>query len=1204
MTSEASDTLGQQYKDNMKVGSSDKIPSDSDEDYICSQTGEEFSAEFLRDRTVLRRIPVMTDVDQHQLNRLGYNFNQNHQLAHEDLTRILNVRRTDSDAKSDLSEFAPATGHVEAQNWAYPSTLNRNRCEHGGIGHLVGNFSEESYCDQVSQGSGQNAIPIYPVESPQSCLPYVSTFSDDSSAKKIKCLCSFGGTIWPRPNDGRLRYVGGETRIISLGANITWEQLMRKTYAICNQIHTIKYQLPGEDLDALISVSCDEDLLHMIEEYEELERAGGSQRLRIFLIPSSEPESPSSIDAKAIQPSDTEYQYVVAVNGMLNPSSRNSSYGQSLASQTSQYGNTSDYNSPSFCIDTSPSAFAFEAKESIPKSNLAGTPLKPDPQFYTSLLVPGKSFNQSYPISPVCFQHKEPIISDVPLFLDQPSNASNESSFPFVMDKVPCDNSLYSDNTNYIDPIAYYSNLADGHPIVNYHPNNQYVVDADLGKKPDDDDVQSHKRSHSKDSVSTAISNPIDMMPERLILTNEGSYYFDNIISYPEESSDFLSVSAGKDGSHFKLLNAPSDPQLQENDERSKSHSHSSLKKETGKLPSLKLSSSIGELALNLAEVIVSKNRVPECEIMPTSGTTENYKGILVTHQESLHCPTNDNTSSDCMWRRTKGNAEETPCDISFDIKNLQKINYQLGDCSFSPELHSSKCNISDEPFFSIESPRNLRDQPHDQELDIIASEFLFRSQNSSKDLQYAMLETENSQPPLLKLSEFQPIEAETEVESIQPIFSTNTGAASQREGDLLAKDPENYPSDKDGKPAIDKQSCVGHNFGNLLNVQSQPSDSCQGNENLEPIAIVKGQTDCISSTVQPSSKVASNIDEVAEDASTSSGTEVAESANLNSESEVVGADGRDSNENVDVATAEKEAEIYGLQIIKNADLEDLLELGSGTFGTVYHGHWRGTDVAIKRIKSSCFSGRFSEQERLTKDFWREAQILSTLHHPNVVAFYGVVADGPGGRLATVTEYMINGSLRNVLLRKEKVLDRRKRLIIAMDAAFGMEYLHLKNIVHFDLKCENLLVNLGDLERPVCKVGDFGLSRIKRNTLVSGGVRGTLPWMAPELLDGNRSKVSEKVDIFSFGITMWEILTGEEPYENMHCGEIIGGIVNNTLRPPIPKRCDAEWKKMMEDCWNADPAARPGFTEVANRLRNMLAALPKRRHNVARIRSS
>lgn len=134
-----------------------------------------------------------------------------------------------------------------------------------------------------------------------------------------------------------------------------------------------------------------------------------------------------------------------------------------------------------------------------------------------------------------------------------------------------------------------------------------------------------------------------------------------------------------------------------------------------------------------------------------------------------------------------------------------------------------------------------------------------------------------------------------------------------------------------------------------------------------------------------------------------------------------------------------------------------------------------------------------------TKDFWREAKILSKLHHPNVVAFYGVVPDGPGGTLATVTEFMINGSLRHVLLRKErwvfkffnfwyitkyidqetkiiklkhprKTLDRRRKVMIALDAAFGMEYLHLRNIVHFDLKCDNLLVNLGDPKRPVCKV--------------------------------------------------------------------------------------------------------------------------------------
>nr|XP_027063204.1 serine/threonine-protein kinase CTR1-like [Coffea arabica] len=279
---------------------------------------------------------------------------------------------------------------------------------------------------------------------------------------------------------------------------------------------------------------------------------------------------------------------------------------------------------------------------------------------------------------------------------------------------------------------------------------------------------------------------------------------------------------------------------------------------------------------------------------------------------------------------------------------------------------------------------------------------------------------------------------------------------------------------------------------------------------------------------------------------------------------------------------------------INNKDLEELRELGSGTFGTVYHGKWRGTDVAIKRIKKSCFIGRSSEQERLTIEFWREAEILSKLHHPNVVAFYGVVQDGPGGILATVAEYMVDGSLRHVLLQNDRHLDRRKRLIIAMDAAFGMEYLHSKNIVHFDLKCDNLLVNLKDSSQPICKVGDFGLSKIKRNTLVSGGVRGSLPWMAPELLNGSSNKVSEKVDVFSFGIVLWEILTGEEPYANMHYGAIIGGIVNNTLRPSIPSFCDPEWRNLMEQCWAPNPVVRPSFTEIAGRLRGMSAAAQAR----------
>ncbi|KAL0376884.1 UNVERIFIED_CONTAM: Dual specificity protein kinase splA [Sesamum calycinum] len=397
-------------------------------------------------------------------------------------------------------------------------------------------------------------------------------------------------------------------------------------------------------------------------------------------------------------------------------------------------------------------------------------------------------------------------------------------------------------------------------------------------------------------------------------------------------------------------------------------------------------------------------------------------------------------------------------------------------------------------------------------------------------------------------------------------------------------------------KPGVN--SCKKLNPSNNTLLHSQSSYKCHKTGLQEVPVVVEGVIDCMTHEAASCSTTIPRVQDEQSDGIESHKEETeAESGILESDFDDLKVDEDDKDESIsEAAIIEMEAGIYGLQIIRNADLEDLQELGSGTFGTVYHGKWRGTDVAIKRIKKSCFAGRSSEQDRLTKDFWREAQILSKLHHPNVVAFYGVVPDGPGGTLATVTEFMVNGSLRHVLSRKDRALDRRKKVMLALDAAFGMEYLHLKNIVHFDLKCENLLVNLGDPQRPVCKVGDFGLSRIKQNTLVSGGVRGTLPWMA-ELLNGSSSRVSEKVDVFSFGIAMWEIIAGDEPYANMHCGAIIGGIVNNTLRPPIPERCDPEWRKMMEECWSHEPDARPTFTEITNRLQVMSKALQPKRFN-------
>jgi serine/threonine protein kinase len=137
-----------------------------------------------------------------------------------------------------------------------------------------------------------------------------------------------------------------------------------------------------------------------------------------------------------------------------------------------------------------------------------------------------------------------------------------------------------------------------------------------------------------------------------------------------------------------------------------------------------------------------------------------------------------------------------------------------------------------------------------------------------------------------------------------------------------------------------------------------------------------------------------------------------------------------------------------------------------------------------------------------------EAEKLAALRHPCVMGFYGVVAAPEERACATVAEFVCHGSLRAGLAkvrRKGITGDRRLRAAIALQAAYGMEYLHLRKYVHFDLKCDNLLCDLRDLNRPVVKIGDLGLSKRKQGSFVSGNMRGTLPWcVVPLLTKGGR----------------------------------------------------------------------------------------------------
>lgn len=276
------------------------------------------------------------------------------------------------------------------------------------------------------------------------------------------------------------------------------------------------------------------------------------------------------------------------------------------------------------------------------------------------------------------------------------------------------------------------------------------------------------------------------------------------------------------------------------------------------------------------------------------------------------------------------------------------------------------------------------------------------------------------------------------------------------------------------------------------------------------------------------------------------------------------------------------------LKIIKISDIRFKGVLSSGTYRDVSCGIWKAPkesiNVAIKQIKKLNFT--VGQLQRLRADFWKEVQVLRQLNHPNIVAFHGVVINGPV--LAMVTEYMANGSLGHVI-GKNLTVDYRKKLMIALDAATGMDYLHRKGFVHFALRLSNLLLDMRDPERPKCKIGDLGLFGYEQSELVSVGV-GTIPWMAPELLHGKskNNKITEKANVYSFAIIMWELLIWKNPYSNLIPVGSLAGIIKGSY--PLPSWFNPTWLSLTRRCWSSDPESRPHFSEIAMELRAMLAA--------------
>jgi len=153
-------------------------------------------------------------------------------------------------------------------------------------------------------------------------------------------------------------------------------------------------------------------------------------------------------------------------------------------------------------------------------------------------------------------------------------------------------------------------------------------------------------------------------------------------------------------------------------------------------------------------------------------------------------------------------------------------------------------------------------------------------------------------------------------------------------------------------------------------------------------------------------------------------------------------------------------------------------------------------------------------------------------------------------------------------------------LRFALDIARGVYYLHRKqSIVQRDLKARNILVD----ESLNAKVADFGLSRVideeEANKLTACG---TPAWTAPEVV--RMERYTEKVDVYSFGIIMWELITRQEPYGGRKGVQIAYAAAEQGLRPDIPSYCPDDYAELMQECWQDQPDDRPTFSNILKRL--------------------
>jgi len=240
------------------------------------------------------------------------------------------------------------------------------------------------------------------------------------------------------------------------------------------------------------------------------------------------------------------------------------------------------------------------------------------------------------------------------------------------------------------------------------------------------------------------------------------------------------------------------------------------------------------------------------------------------------------------------------------------------------------------------------------------------------------------------------------------------------------------------------------------------------------------------------------------------------------------------------------------------------------------HSTWAGKSI-LGRLSVYHNPKPAEIRRRALRDFKREVRLVSTVRHPNIITVMGASKDDRGDPLL-VMEHMHRGSLSDMLINPSVVIEAEHLLELIRDIAKGMSFLHASGILHNDLKTQNVLVD----SHMRAKVSDFGFSTKSKATKFVG----TPYYMAPEVLIGEPQ--DKRADVYSFGITAWEIVVRRVPYHGLEAKEVLRSVADlnrdEPFRPAMPDNMPEEVASLIRECWAPLREDRPSFAEVVERL--------------------